>query len=80
MEIGAPIVAAKMQAAAEELAYPGTEQDRRKQILVSARASILSTARRFGKARFAQIVARHADKAGDLPKYIDKAVDWLLKP
>jgi putative ATP-dependent endonuclease of the OLD family len=40
--------------------------------------NVLSTAKRFGKARFAQIAARHADEAKELPDYIADAVKWLL--
>jgi putative ATP-dependent endonuclease of OLD family len=38
---------------------------------------VLRTAKRFGKARFAQVVARHIEYAGDIPPYIRKAVEWL---
>jgi putative ATP-dependent endonuclease of OLD family len=38
---------------------------------------VLATAKRFGKGRFAQAVARHADKAGALPQYVIDAVTWL---
>jgi putative ATP-dependent endonuclease of OLD family len=42
------------------------------------RATVLATAKRFGKARFAQIAARHVNKAGVIPKYLDDAVKWLV--
>ena len=41
---------------------------------------VLRTARRFGKARFAQVAARHVAEAQSLPAYIRNAVDWLLAP
>uniref|UniRef100_UPI0004666A4D ATP-dependent nuclease n=1 Tax=Gluconobacter oxydans TaxID=442 RepID=UPI0004666A4D len=41
------------------------------------KAKVLRTAKRFGKARFAQVAARHVGYAGDLPEYIRAAVDWL---
>ncbi|EJN34421.1 ATP-dependent nuclease [Pseudomonas sp. GM80] len=41
------------------------------------KAQILRTAKRFGKARFAQTAARHAHLAGELPAYVIRAVEWL---
>ena len=38
---------------------------------------VLRTAKRFGKARFAQVAARHIEKAGALPAYITDAIAWL---
>lgn len=40
--------------------------------------TVLRTAKRFGKGRFSQVLARHIDSAGDLPIYIQDAVNWLL--
>jgi putative ATP-dependent endonuclease of OLD family len=39
---------------------------------------VLNTAKRFGKARFAQMAAKYADRADALPRYIAEAVDWLM--
>lgn len=47
------------------------------QILADAGGIVLAAAKRFGKARFAQVAARHADKCNGLPDYIDQAIDWL---
>jgi putative ATP-dependent endonuclease of OLD family len=44
-----------------------------------ARDAVLTAAKRVVKARFAQIVARHVDKATTVPKYIAEAADWLIK-
>lgn len=38
---------------------------------------VLRTAKRFGKARFAQVAARHAIDATYLPSYIADAIAWL---
>jgi putative ATP-dependent endonuclease of the OLD family len=38
---------------------------------------VLRTAKRFGKARFAQVAARHVDQAGALPAYVTEAIAWL---
>jgi putative ATP-dependent endonuclease of OLD family len=43
-----------------------------------ARDLVLRTALRLGKARFAQVAARHADLAKEMPKYIQDAVNWVL--
>jgi putative ATP-dependent endonuclease of the OLD family len=40
---------------------------------------VLRTAKRFGKARFAQVAARHIDDAAFLPPYIRDAIEWLLE-
>lgn len=38
---------------------------------------VLRTAQRFGKARFAQVAARHIDDAAYIPPYIQHAIEWL---
>lgn len=38
---------------------------------------ILNTAKRVGKARFAQVASRHVDIAEGIPPYIQEAVEWL---
>lgn len=38
---------------------------------------VLSTAKRFGKARFAQVASKYTEKASELPEYIREAVEWL---
>jgi putative ATP-dependent endonuclease of OLD family len=44
------------------------------------RAAVLNTAKRFGKARFAQIAGRHVDQATQIPKYLADAAAWLVAP
>lgn len=63
--------------AALAAAQDGSE---RRRILVPLRDSVLNTAKRFGKARFAQIASRHVDVATNIPKYIADAAEWLTKP
>lgn len=43
------------------------------------KSRVLRTSIRFGKGRFAQIMARHVDQAESLPSYIQEAVTWLRK-
>lgn len=38
---------------------------------------VLRTAIRFGKARFAQVAARHAERGTHLPPYVVEAIEWL---
>jgi hypothetical protein len=68
-EIGAPRVAKKLTTANEAggVAAEGLKN------------SVLATAKRFGKARHAQVAARHVDNNAKLPAYIAEAVTWLLE-
>jgi len=43
------------------------------------RKKVLNTAIRFGKARFAQIAARHVEQATSIPNYLANAVEWLTE-
>lgn len=79
-DIGAPVTASRLRAGIKHLENDSLDADGRKQILNPLRDAVLNTAKRFGKARFAQIAARHVDKASALPKYLADALDWLLKP
>lgn len=78
-DIGAPLVAKRLRKGIKALQADGLTDDDRREILDPLRESVLNTAIRFGKARFAQVTARHADKATKLPKYIAEAVDWLTE-
>jgi len=79
-ELGAPKVAKKLRAGLKALQAPGLDQAARVKILEPLRATVLSTAKRVGKARFAQFAARHVDKATTLPTYLKEAVNWLRAP
>jgi len=43
-----------------------------------ARNKVLNTAKRFGKARFAQIASKYAVHAEVLPGYIREAIEWII--
>lgn len=75
-EVGAPKVAAALRRGLKQM--DKLEEDARADLLNSLRDSVLSTAKRFGKARFAQVAARSAPTATFLPPYIRDAVNWLL--
>lgn len=78
--IGAPIIAKHLRDGAENLDDDDLGDDEKSEILRPLRKMVLNTAKRFGKARFAQIAARHADKAEVIPKYLADAAEWLRSP
>lgn len=77
-EVGAPIVAGRLRAGLEAI-NDGMDEEDEKELLNTLRASVLNTAKRFGKARFAQVAARHVDCAEVMPKYLGEAVRWLVE-
>ncbi len=77
-EVGAPIVAGRLRAGLEAI-NGGLEEQEEKALLNTLRASVLNTAKRFGKARFAQVAARHVECAETMPKYLGDAVRWLVE-
>ena len=78
-DIGAPKVAETLREGAESLADDDIDNEERKTLQKSLRDMVLNTAKRFGKARFAQIAARHVDQATAIPKYIADAAKWLVE-
>ena len=70
-EVGAPRTAERLQRLSVEFAA------RKRPNLDGAKDSVLRTAKRFGKARFAQIVSKHAASATSVPDYIRNALNWL---
>lgn len=43
------------------------------------RVYVLNSAKRCGKARFAQIASKHVDKCTEIPSYLRDAVTWIMK-
>ena len=78
-EIGAPIIASRLRQGIVDLSDTELSAEDRREILNPLRKSVLNTAKRFGKARFAQIVSRHVEHATSAPKYLKDAVNWLLE-
>jgi putative ATP-dependent endonuclease of the OLD family len=66
--IGAPRIANKLELADELF---GIDEDLKK--------SVLNTAKRFGKARFAQLAAENIPDNAAVPNYVRDAVNWLLE-
>ena len=71
-EVGAHRVASAIQRTAQEVAA-GQDPD-----LNPIRDRVLRTAKKVGKARFAQVVSKHVASAESVPEYITKALTWLM--
>ena len=78
-DVGATTVAQRLRDGTLALAE-AHDGHARKAILNPLRKAVLNTAKRFGKARFAQIATRHVEAAEAIPKYIVDAVNWLTTP
>jgi len=78
-ECGAPRTSEKLQEGYRTLDENELESDERQQIIDDLSTTVLNTAKRFGKARFAQIAAKYVNLAEELPQYIREAIDWLTK-
>lgn len=70
-EIGAPRLANTLRQLKEQVAA-GQEPD-----LTAAKERVLRVAKRFGKARYAQMISKHASTATAIPEYLRQALDWL---
>lgn len=46
---------------------------------IDARSKVLNTAKRIGKARFAQVVSKYSDIAEVLPRYIRDGISWIIE-
>ena len=79
-DVGAPRVASHLRKGASDLADSTLDEGERETILAPLRGMVLNTAKRFGKARFAQIATRHVDQARTMPKYLVDAAKWLAEP
>ncbi|MCH8151391.1 MAG: AAA family ATPase [Planctomycetes bacterium] len=79
-ELGAPQIATLLGDTAA--AIPTSSQaltPEQTSLLEAARTKVLATAKRFGKARFAQVASKYADSATHIATYIRQAVDWLIE-
>jgi putative ATP-dependent endonuclease of the OLD family len=78
-DAGAPKVAETLRSALQKFEADEVEGSETSEFLKPLRNSVLSTAKRFGKARFAQLAARHVDQATWVPKYLRDAIEWLTE-
>jgi putative ATP-dependent endonuclease of OLD family len=76
-DLGLPGVSRKLDTGLIALGAQGLDRKAKLKLLDPLRATVLNTAKRVGKARFAQVAARHADKATSAPQYLRDAVEWL---
>jgi putative ATP-dependent endonuclease of OLD family len=79
-DIGAPTIAKKLRKGLKDLSDEDLTGEQTDKILLPLRKAVLNTAKRFGKARFSQLAARHIDQATSIPKYLGNAVRWLTEP
>jgi putative ATP-dependent endonuclease of OLD family len=79
-DIGAPRVASHLRKGVNDLTHDQLDEREREKILSPLRTMVLNTAKRFGKARFAQIATRHVDQAKTMPNYLVDAANWLAAP
>jgi putative ATP-dependent endonuclease of OLD family len=77
--LGAPQILTQMENGLATLALGGLGLAEETALRVELGRITLNTAKRFGKARFAQIAARYANLATDLPPYIEQAYEWLTE-
>ena len=77
--LGAPQILAQLEKGLVDLQVGGMGFAEEVALRVELGRLTLNTARRFGKARFAQVAARYAHLAADLPPYIDEAYQWLTE-
>jgi putative ATP-dependent endonuclease of the OLD family len=71
-EIGAPRLANTLGQLREQVAA-GQQPD-----LTAAKDRVLRAAKRFGKARYAQMISKHASTATAVPQYLRLALEWLI--
>ena len=79
-EFGQPNIAKFLEEAAEELSGGSVDDARRGRILEECGKRILNSAKRVGKARFAQIASKYVNGGTEIPRYIEAAVRWLVAP
>ena len=78
-DIGAPFVAKQLREGAKNLTEIFLTDEEQNEILNDLSKLVLRTAKRLGKARFAQIASLHAKEATVIPKYIRDALEWLIE-
>ncbi|MHB1954228.1 MAG: ATP-dependent nuclease [Sulfobacillus sp.] len=71
-DIGAPRLANTLGQLREQVAA-GQQPD-----LTAAKDRVLRAAKRFGKARYAQMISKHASTATAVPQYLRLALEWLI--
>jgi len=76
-DLGAPVIMRELESALERFRSGKLTPPEHHQLALQIGTIVLTQAKRFGKARFAQVAARHVGLAADIPKYIGDAFNWL---
>lgn len=76
-DVGAKTVAKRLRDGLAKIKQEKLADADAEKVLSPLRDDVLKTAKRIGKARFAQIAMRHVGEAKTLPKYIYDAAMWL---
>lgn len=76
-DAGAKAVAKRLREGLAKIIKDKLSGADKEKIINPLRDDVLKTAKRVGKARFAQIAMRHVDQAKTMPKYIYDAAMWL---
>jgi putative ATP-dependent endonuclease of OLD family len=76
-DVGAKTIAKRLREGLAKLKKEELTDAKQNEILNPLRDAVLNTAKRFGKARFAQIAIRHIGQATVMPQYIYDAAEWL---
>ena len=76
-ELGAVNSAAALESGHERWAAGGLSTAEKKGLAAEMRDMVLKTARRIGKARFAQVASSFVTPECAVPEYIENALDWL---
>ena len=76
-EFGAKKIKDKLLEGNQKIENPSSDEDSKKDVLNELRSLVLKTAKRVGKARFAQVASKHVNLATAIPEYISNAIDWV---
>lgn len=77
-ELGAKKGALKLRSALKAM-LDTNDKTKQGQLIKSARDLVLRTAKRIGKARFAQVASKHVNEATSIPNYLEEAINWATR-
>jgi putative ATP-dependent endonuclease of the OLD family len=78
-DIGAPRIARALEDGLDKIKDTSIKRADKIIIMSELREKVLNTAKRCGKARFAQAASKYVTLAESLPVYIEEAVTWLTE-
>jgi putative ATP-dependent endonuclease of OLD family len=77
-ELGAKKGSLKLRSALKAMLNTNDASEK-SQLIKPVRDLVLRTAKRIGKARFAQVASKHVDKATSIPSYLVAAINWATR-